>query len=157
MTYIESPIVLEVITRIRNFSIRSLVTLSILFILNGWSWIEYQTPSRVASLEFIDLITPDMVGIFWCLTGGIGLIARIIDSRKTYQASFFLLIACSLATSAFYFISWVLYLIPWTDRGFPLSFASAVVYLIIAVSVFFLSKMFTITMGLDTLRIERVS
>lgn len=149
MSEIESPITLSIMAKIRDISIRALLITSTIFIVNGYSWIKYQTPGRLTALEFSDIITPAMVGIAWIVIGVFGLVSRVINRRSFYQTQFFLLILCPMSTSAFYFTSWVIYVLPLGDRGFPNALASGVIYLLVGVTLYYLSKVFIFTMGID--------
>lgn len=108
----------------------------------GLTWLLTDSATRTAGIEWVEFITPHMIGWAWLITGvvaaTIGLQPR--RTRRLSQVGFGFLMFTPTVVGLYFLVGWVGHLIPWVEGGAPTGITTAASYMALAVNAGILAR-----------------
>lgn len=117
---------LSVINRLTNLY---LLIVGLFYVLIGATWVLFQSPSRMAGIDWFNFLTSDMVGGVWVVSGLLSIIASFRVSHPFKQLGFFMLILTPTLMGMYFFMSWLIYVLPWiSNQGYERAGVTTISY-----------------------------
>lgn len=153
----EIPIELDVSSRANDLTIWYLKIKGLFYILIGITWIVFDSPGRLAGIEWVEFLTGNMVGLTWIVSGVIPIVVSFIDRDKAHRLGFFLLIVTPMVLGSYYFISWMISYVPDTGQlGYDRAVIVSVSYWAYSASAYLVSRVYSITKPAKNLKLMEV-
>lgn len=108
----EIPVSLDRLALIHRITLRYMRVKGFFIGLIGVTWFVFQSPSRLAGIEWIYGLDAPTVGAFWVLGGLSSIVTSYLSNDDLRQFGWFMLIFVPTVMGAYFLISWILYLIP---------------------------------------------
>lgn len=118
----EIPVSLDRLALIHKVTLHYMKVKGMFIALIGLTWLVFQSPSRLAGIEWIGGLSSEMVGVIWIVGGLTAVSAGFHSNERLRRLGWFMLIFIPTVMGAYFFISWLLYIIPFEsitgyDRG----------------------------------------
>lgn len=153
----EIPIDLEASSRVNDLTIWYLKIKGLFYILIGITWVVFQSPGRLAGIEWVEFLTGNMVGIIWIVSGVIPIVVSFIDRDKAHRLGFFLLIVTPMVLGSYFFISWIISYVPAMEQlGYNRAGIVTVSYWAYSASAYLVSRVYSITKPAKDLNLMEV-
>lgn len=153
----EIPIELDVSSRANDLTIWYLKIKGLFYILIGITWVVFDSPGRLAGIEWVDFLTGNMVGLTWIVSGVIPIVVSFIDRDRTHRLGFFLLIVTPMVLGSYYLISWFISYVPDTGQlGYERASIITVSYWAYSASAYLVSRLYSITKPAKDLNLTEV-
>ena len=112
------PVSLDSLALVHRITLSYMRIKGMFYALIGATWIIFQSPSRLAGIEWLDILSPTMVGLMWLIPGVACMALSWIKSFKLHRVAWFLLILIPALLGGYFFISWALYFLPVNVPGY---------------------------------------
>ena len=108
----------------------------------GLTWLLTDSASRTAGIEWVEFITPHMIGWAWLITGVVAATIGLQPRRtcRLSQTGFGLLMFTPTVVGLYFLVGWVGHLIPSVEGGAPTGITTAASYAALAVNAGLMSR-----------------
>lgn len=153
----EIPIDLDVSSRANDLTIWYLKIKGLFYILIGITWVVFDSPGRLAGIEWVDFLTGNMVGLTWIVSGVIPIVVSFIDRDRAHRLGFFLLIVTPMVLGSYFLISWIISYVPGMGHiGYDRAAITTVSYWAYSASAYLVSRLYSITKPAKDLNLTEV-
>lgn len=143
---IVAPVSLDALNVAHTITMQYMKIKGLFYVLIGATWIAFQSPSRLAGIEWLDVLTPTLVGLIWVVPGLISVISGFTRSKAFHRLGWFFLIFIPAILGGYFFISWVIYLLPFIDApGYERAGITTVSYWAYSASAYLMARISTLT------------
>lgn len=140
----EIPVSLNLLAIVNGLSISYLKVKGFFYIAIGLTWLAFQSPSRIAGLAWIDFLAPNTVGMVWISAGLVSIFSGFYGSDRMKRVGFAALIAVPALFSIYFFISWLIYILPVIAApGYERGLATTASYAAFSASAYLMAKIYT--------------
>lgn len=144
----EIPVSLDRLALIHRVTLRYMKVKGMFLALIGVTWIVFQSPSRMAGIEWIGGLSSEMVGAVWIIGGLTGVAAGFHNNERLRRLGWFMLIFVPAVMGAYFFISWILYILPFgTIAGYGRGGITTVSYWAFSASAYLVSRISSLSEG----------
>lgn len=143
---IVAPVSLDALRTVHTATKHYMKVKGFFYILIGLSWIIFTSPGRIAGIAWIDILTPDLVGVFWLVPGLISSLIGFTSSERLHRLAWFLLVFIPTLMGAYFFISWAVYLLPgFSAPGYERAGITSVSYWAYSASAYIMARISVLT------------
>lgn len=144
----EIPVSLNMLSVVNGLAVMYMKVKGLFYLVIGLTWIFFQSPSREAGLEWIDFISPQMVGVVWSLAGVISIYTAFFGSHRARRIGFFVLIVVPTIIGFYFLISWLIFITPFFDvPGYERAGISVASYWAYSASAYVMSRIYVESSG----------
>lgn len=144
----EIPVSLDRLALIHKLTHQYMRIKGLFYVLIGLTWVVVQSPSRLAGIEWLDILSPTGVGVIWIVGGFVPIIASYTRADRLKQLGWFMLIFVSALFGAYFFISWLIYYLPFVEaEGYQRGAVTTVSYWAYSASAYIMALIHSYTKG----------
>lgn len=134
---------------VNAFTLRYMIMKGLVYAAIGASWIIAPSPGRAAGIEWLEFVTPAMVGGAWIVAGLLpALVALAARSSRWFRAAWASLIAAPAIIGFYFLTSWIFYVIPGSVEGSSRGLSSSIIYAGFALSAYLMARVHMVSQPL---------
>lgn len=134
---------------VNAFTLRYMIAKGLVYAGIGLSWIIVPSPGRAAGVEWLEFVTPAMVGGALIAAGLFpALVAMAARSPRWFRAAWASLIAAPAILGFYFLTAWVFYVIPGDEEGSSRGLSSAIIYTGFALSAYLMARVHMVSQPL---------
>lgn len=144
----EIPVSLNLLSVVNGLSVTYLKVKGLFYLLIGLTWIFFQSPSREAGLAWSNTFTPLLTGIVWVVAGISSIAVAYFGSHAAKRMGFFVLIIVPTLIGFLFLISWVIYILPFTQLpGYHRAGVTTASYWAYSASAYIMGRIYAFSSG----------
>lgn len=144
----EIPVSLDRLALIHRITLRYMRVKGLFLAMIGCTWVVFQSPSRLAGIEWIYGLDGTMVGALWIFGGLSAVVTSYFRNQNLRQWGWFMLIFVPALVGAYFFISWILYLVPVASiTGYGRGGITTISYWAFSASAYLMSRVSALSEG----------
>lgn len=149
----EIPVSINVLAIVYGITLRYLRVKGLFYILIGFSWIIFRSPSRMAGISWLNILDSIGVGCIWTAGGVAAVVTSYMTHERLPRLGYFALILIPVVMGSYFLVSWILYVTPFIEvHGYSRAGITTVSYWAYGASAYLMAQVHSFSSGVTRIK-----